>query len=778
MSFTELSRLTDNIVKNLKTGTSHLKEMVSLGSKATQSFSGMSGASGGTNSYIGGGTMGLGLSNFTAPRASAAQSMSATTAAPPGSGQQGFQLGLGLQGLPTSGEGSPLGAGMTGGLFNAGAGSGKAGAAMAVAGGLGAAAGVLLRAVGSGLPDVEETIGRRTNYYQAALRGNRSIEEVERATRLGLGSGITSRGSDALVAASLMNQGMVFSGDKDSTYMQTIRGVSNAARYLNMDNAAASSALEGLTSGAGSMNMLQQFGIHTSDPRTGKAYTQGQLFEQISQRITAGRPQATVDETLDSIRRGNLGETIRNIGLSTDQQEMLKQFMVSRASGQFMDLTDDNAMAALTGDNLAQNRNNPQLAGMTINALDTEQMEKATDAYIDGMNEAVKVIGDITKILETVPDAFKSLESTFSTLQGSQSGKFVEEFVNAMPGAISGLVTLGAFTALSGFAGDIGTALGAEQSSVPGSDSAGYASPPDLGSGTPDFQKPTNGPVTSWFGPRDRPAGTPGSSDHKGIDFGVGVGTPVVASAKGFVTLSTSNSGYGQYIQIAHSGNFITVYAHLSSRLVSAGQEVKAGQQIGLSGNTGISTGPHLHFEIRQNGTAKDPAPYLKLTRPANSSGSGGNTGGSLVVGHMDTSTPQTGGGAAGSLSSHSGSTGFGGFGGFGSSSPSSLSVDSFTGSGGAMGSLYLSGAPSAKTGDAYVANDGPVNVHAGEAILTSEQADDWRSMMRGSRKGGGNNVTINVQLSGASDGEARRLATMVKQYLEEDSLLNNMGRK
>ena len=94
------------------------------------------------------------------------------------------------------------------------------------------------------------------------------------------------------------------------------------------------------------------------------------------------------------------------------------------------------------------------------------------------------------------------------------------------------------------------------------------------------------------------------------------------------------------------------------------------------------------------------------------------------------------------------------------------------------MGSTYLSGAPSAKTGDAYVANDGPVNVHAGEAILTAEQADDWRAMMRGERRGGRNNVTINVHLSNASDGEARRLATMVKQYLEEDSLLNNMGRK
>jgi hypothetical protein len=91
---------------------------------------------------------------------------------------------------------------------------------------------------------------------------------------------------------------------------------------------------------------------------------------------------------------------------------------------------------------------------------------------------------------------------------------------------------------------------------------------------------------------------------------------------------------------------------------------------------------------------------------------------------------------------------------------------------------IYDPNAPRAKTGDAYVANDGPVNVHAGEAILTAEQADQWRSEMRGEKGGGKNNVVINVQLSNSSDSEARRLATMVKQYLEEDSILDNMGRR
>lgn len=97
---------------------------------------------------------------------------------------------------------------------------------------------------------------------------------------------------------------------------------------------------------------------------------------------------------------------------------------------------------------------------------------------------------------------------------------------------------------------------------------------------------------------------------HSGMDLGVPVGTPVYSMAEGNVIISEYNSAWGNYVVIYHGNGISSLYAHLSKRLVSVGATVKAGQRIGLSGSTGYSTGPHLHFEIRQNGTPIDPTPY------------------------------------------------------------------------------------------------------------------------------------------------------------------------
>lgn len=98
---------------------------------------------------------------------------------------------------------------------------------------------------------------------------------------------------------------------------------------------------------------------------------------------------------------------------------------------------------------------------------------------------------------------------------------------------------------------------------------------------------------------------------HKGIDIGSPMGAKIVASNEGKITTSAYNSSYGNYVIINHGGGYMTVYAHLSKRLVSVGQYVAKGQTIGLCGSTGHSTGPHLHFEIRVNGTAVNPRKYV-----------------------------------------------------------------------------------------------------------------------------------------------------------------------
>jgi len=121
---------------------------------------------------------------------------------------------------------------------------------------------------------------------------------------------------------------------------------------------------------------------------------------------------------------------------------------------------------------------------------------------------------------------------------------------------------------------------------------------PSSKSGT--YIRPISGRISSPFGPRSL-------GYHYGIDFAVPVGTPVVASASGTVVRTSCGSGYGTCLIIQHDDTQ-TLYAHNSALLVSAGTQVKQGQMIAYSGNTGRSTGPHLHFEIiKSNGQKLNP---------------------------------------------------------------------------------------------------------------------------------------------------------------------------
>ena len=128
--------------------------------------------------------------------------------------------------------------------------------------------------------------------------------------------------------------------------------------------------------------------------------------------------------------------------------------------------------------------------------------------------------------------------------------------------------------------------------------------------GTGEFQRPVSGPVTSHFGVRRHPV-FGDMRQHSGTDFQAAHGSVVVAADSGTVITSTYNSSYGNYIVVAHGGGVTTLYAHLSSRSVSVNDTVSKGQQVGLVGSTGISTGPHLHFEVSVNGTRINPMSKL-----------------------------------------------------------------------------------------------------------------------------------------------------------------------
>jgi murein DD-endopeptidase MepM/ murein hydrolase activator NlpD len=121
---------------------------------------------------------------------------------------------------------------------------------------------------------------------------------------------------------------------------------------------------------------------------------------------------------------------------------------------------------------------------------------------------------------------------------------------------------------------------------------------------------PTNGAIVSGFGWRVHPIfGT--RRFHSGVDIDGACGQPIWAADDGRVISAGYNGGYGNTIVVDHGGGLSTLYAHQSSFAVSSGAQVGRGQTIGYVGTTGYSTGCHLHFEVRVNGTPVDPVPYL-----------------------------------------------------------------------------------------------------------------------------------------------------------------------
>ena len=128
--------------------------------------------------------------------------------------------------------------------------------------------------------------------------------------------------------------------------------------------------------------------------------------------------------------------------------------------------------------------------------------------------------------------------------------------------------------------------------------------------GSEDLIWPVSGPITSPFGYRVDPV-THQYALHAGIDIGAAMGTPIKAAKAGTVIFAGQETGYGNYTCIDHGGGFSTCYAHQSKELVTVGETVAQGQVIGLVGDTGYTTGPHLHFETRVNGVPKNPLLYL-----------------------------------------------------------------------------------------------------------------------------------------------------------------------
>jgi murein DD-endopeptidase MepM/ murein hydrolase activator NlpD len=143
----------------------------------------------------------------------------------------------------------------------------------------------------------------------------------------------------------------------------------------------------------------------------------------------------------------------------------------------------------------------------------------------------------------------------------------------------------------------------AAQSTPSAPSSSGSPSAPAV-SGA-EVVRPVQGRLTSTYGPRD-------GTIHYGIDIANSIGTPIVSAMAGTVINSGPASGFGLWVRVQHAGGLITVYGHINESLVDVGQRVGAGEQIATLGNRGESTGPHLHFEVHQDGSKINPLPWLR----------------------------------------------------------------------------------------------------------------------------------------------------------------------
>jgi murein DD-endopeptidase MepM/ murein hydrolase activator NlpD len=648
------------------------------------------------------------------------------------------------------------------------------------------------------MPDTAATLQRASTYYNASLTNGprQSRLGVQQATFgiLNQMGAITSLGSDAAVANILGSQGMSVNR---GVYGQTVTAVGNAARYLNMDNARAATAISGLTSGQGASNMLRNFGIYTSDLKTGKEKTQGQIFEELAGRLTAGRPGASVEETMDSIRRGNLGETIANSGLSEDQQTLFKQYMINRAAGKKMDLSDQDAMKSIMDEAKASGNDNPLTGMMNLETAATGALQKAEGSYITGINGATsalaalqQVSGGLASTLLGVGNAFMKTMLSDNTVQGmstmvkssldlmSSGMKAVQSTTvmgsNPQMAIGGGVAIVGGTAMLGGIAAQIGVgavaggggsgegdnAMSNLTSSVLNAQTSGSIAT----GGKSKVAKPYVGEVLTKYGEASRDdKGNIIKANHDGIDYKGTEGTTVTAVADGTVTEVKDDAGtytaaelhagrygknsYGNFVKIQHEDKVVngksktqhTVYSHLKDVFVKKNAKVKKGDPIGTLGRTGQAYSPHLHFEYLIDGKTSNPSNFKEYTDKSlattKTSGSGMDAGALAQANSMAT----------------------------------------------ALQGLFSGNIDQMKAGLNSLA--GLLNIDAskyGVAGSNDGFGTGSTSTSSGTNSSGNpvtNNTTINVNIPNATPDEAKKFAELVAQYHDQNTLTSNMGR-
>lgn len=469
-------------------------------------------------------------------------------------------------------------------------------------------------------PDLSLTMARSVGYYQAALKSpGLSRGQLERNTMRAMGGGLSSVGSDAAVAAMLAGRGYT-PGSKN--YLQASAEAGGAYKYLGMDNAAAASAISGFQTGPMGAN-LYQYGIETYDPRTGKDKTTGQLARQLMNVM--GGSGATPEQVRQSKQRGALGANLATMGFDAAQQEMLYQAMLDISSGRDPDLRK-----AKPGQG---NANTMLTAAGRMNTSQTGLMTKAEDSMIKGFENAADTVEAFNRALLNVVEPLGYLKGVIGGVGGTNLG--------------AGIATTGAL-ASSGISNMAGSSKGgalwsAIKAFFRGGATSGYGAGFGSNLGPRGGGAPVSGAVSAGYGAKDNSGIWSASNNkHTGTDYAVPIGTPVTATMVGTVSSTDAGPDYGTSIIIDSANGYQTVYGHLSSRNVTVGQTIMPGQVIGKSGDSGNTTGPHLHYEVRKGSNnpidpSQLPAQYggmspISLTGTAaerNSSAAGASSGAS-----------------------------------------------------------------------------------------------------------------------------------------------------
>ena len=237
----------------------------------------------------------------------------------------------------------------------------------------------------------------------------------------------------------------------------------------------------------------------------------------------------------------------------------------------------------------------------------TKQELDATQAELDAKRAEADAL--IQELLEKADD-LEALEAEFE----AQEAAFLEEIAKKED----------EFDAAKQREWEAYMATYVPPTTAPPAGSTTNSTPSNSGSGSGTTTRPSGGggggwlvpcsytSITSPFGPRVSPT-TGASTYHQGVDLDTGTGWSVVASRAGIVSFAGWGNAAGNWVKINHQDGFTSVYMHLSAISVSTGQMVSAGQQIGLTGSTGVSTGDHLHFGIMLNGVYVNPCNYVPL---------------------------------------------------------------------------------------------------------------------------------------------------------------------